>query len=171
MWKHNKVNSDIKAENVRVIDSAGVQVGIFSLQDALSLSESQGFDLVEIQPNLKPPVVKLMDYGKYIFKKEKILKKKQSLTFKNKIKEIKFRPNTDKHDYSLKIRQLSNFLKEGMKVKVTIWFKGREILHKEFGLNLLDRICNELSFLSRCENPPKIEGKFLIVILNPYSKK
>ena len=139
------------------------------MENALIFSKNNGFDLVEIQSNAVPPVTKLMDYGKYIFKLDKTNKKKQSSQYK--VKEIKFRPCTDKNDYNLKMRQLGNFLKSGCKVKVTVWFRGREILYKSFGFELISKICLEIAGLGKYELPPRNEGKSIIVVLIPFLKK
>jgi translation initiation factor IF-3 len=161
------VNEAIKAERVRMIDSEGSQLGVFSLEEALSFSRRVGLDLVEVQPNMVPPVVKLMNYGKYLFKQEKFTKKKSLIC---KIKEIKFRINTDLNDYNLKIKQLCTFLRCGSKVKVTVWFRGRENLYKNFGTELVQKICLDLSDFGKFEHPPKEEGRGIGVVFVPKVK-
>jgi translation initiation factor IF-3 len=125
---------------------------------------------VEIQPNADPPVTRIMDYGKFLFQQSKqraAAKKKQKVI---KIKEVKFRPNTDKGDYEVKLRNLRGFLHEGNKVKVTVWFKGREMTHQEFGLQLLEKIKEEVQDCSKIEFFPKLEGKQLVMVLAPGKK-
>lgn len=128
------------------------------------MSRESGLDLVEIQSNTTPPVVKLMNYGKFLFKREKLHKKKQVT---QKIKEIKFRPGTDKNDYALKVRQVCSFLQSGNKVKITVWFRGREILHRDLGIDLMNNICVDVSLYGKYEILPKHEGKTIIAIMIP----
>jgi translation initiation factor IF-3 len=144
-------------------------VGIIDFNDAFKKAKILELDLVEIQPKQDPPVVKIMDYGKFQFsvnKKKSLAKKKQK---EIKIKEIKFRPNTGVNDYLIKIKNIKNFLENGNKAKITICFKGREIIHKENGLNLMKKICQDLSDFSKIETLPKFEGKNIIAIIT-YKK-
>lgn len=134
------------------------------------MASKSELDLVEIQPKSNPPVCKIMNYGKFQFsinKKKSIAKKKQKET---KIKELKFRINTGENDYLIKIKNLINFLKDGKKTKITIFFKGREIIYKKLGLDLINKICDDLKDFSKCEVAPKFEGKNITVVLNPYKK-
>lgn len=140
-------------------------VGIVTRQDALKMAERLGMDLVEVSPNAEPPVVRVMDYGKFIFD-EKKAKKKQKI---QKIKEIKLRPVTDSGDYQVKLRNLISFLLEGDKVKVTIRFRGREITHQELGMRLLDKIKAEVESqnVGAIDQHPKLEGRQLVMIISP----
>ncbi|HIH2762265.1 MAG TPA: translation initiation factor IF-3 [Candidatus Azoamicus sp.] len=135
----NRINEEIKSRQIRLIDEEGKQIGIITLEEGLKLAKELNLDLVEIQPKTTPPVVKLMDYGKFKFeinKKKSNIKKKQK---EIKIKEIKFRPNTGTNDYMIKLKNIKKFLEEGNKVKITICFKGREIIHKKNGLDLIKK--------------------------------
>lgn len=138
----------------------------FALQKAYSLN----LDLVEIQPKLEPPVVKIMNYGKFQFsvnKKKNIAKKKQK---EFRVKEVKFRPNTGNNDYLIKIKNIKSFLENGNKTKITICFKGREILHKQNGLDLMQKICLDLEDFGKIESLPKFEGKSVITVISPIKK-
>jgi len=153
---------------VRLIDQVGKQLGVLSIQEAQQIARTASLDLVEIQPNAEPPVVRIMDYGKFLFKQSKersTAKKKQK---KIKTKEIKFRVSTDDNDYSIKVQNIRKFLAEGDKVKVTVWFKGREISHNELGLELLIKIRDELTDASKVDQfPDRLEGKQMIMVLSP----
>lgn len=155
---------------VRVISQDAKQLGVLSIREAQILANEVNLDLVEIQPNVDPPVVRIMDYGKFLFKQNKdrnSAKKKQK---KIKTKEIKFRTSTDDNDYDVKMQSIRNFLLEGDKVKVTVWFKGREISHHELGLELLIKIREELKDISKVDQfPERLEGKQMIMVLS--SKK
>ncbi|HIH2763537.1 MAG TPA: translation initiation factor IF-3 [Candidatus Azoamicus sp.] len=165
----NRINDEIKSKNIRLINDEGKQIGIITLEEGLKIAKELNLDLVEIQPKTTPPVVKLMDYGKFKFeinKKKSNIKKKQK---EIKIKEIKFRPNTGANDYMIKLKNIKKFLTEGNKVKITICFKGREIIHKKNGLDLIKKICDELESIGKIESVPKFEGKNIIAIIS--SKK
>ncbi len=168
----NRINEDITAKEVRLIGFDGEQAGIVSLSEALSLAEEAGVDLVEISPNAEPPVCKVMDYGKFIFEKSKAQKEQKKKQKQIQIKEIKFRPGTDIGDYQVKLRNLRKFLEAGDKAKVTIRFRGREMAHQEIGIELLNRIKNDLEDLATCESfPKKVEGRQMIMMLAPVAKK
>jgi translation initiation factor IF-3 len=159
----NRVNEQIKSPTVLLINAAGDKVGETDTRDALQLAREAALDLVEIQPNSKPPVAKIMDYGKFLFQQKKKKKKPKEL----KLKEVKFRPVTDIGDYEVKLRNLRGFLDEGNKVKITVWFKGREMSHQELGRDLLEKIKADLEALGKVEFFPKLEGKQLIMIMAP----
>lgn len=164
------MNGQIKAPKVRLINQQGEQVGIVSIEQARDEALVAGLDLVEIQPNAEPPVVRVMDYGKHVFqlsKQRAAAKKKQKQV---KVKEIKFRPSTDIGNYEVKLRNIRSFLEEGNKVKVTVWFKGREITHQELGVQLLERVKADLQDCSKIEFFPKLEGRQLIMVLAPQKK-
>lgn len=164
----NRVNEQIKVPEVRVIDQEGKQLGVISIREAQQLADEVSLDLVEIQPNTSPPVVRIMDYGKFLFKQSKdkaVAKKKQK---KVKIKEIKFRVSTDSNDYNIKLQNICKFLAEGDKVKVTVWFKGREVSHHELGLELLSKIRDDLADAGKIEQfPHRLEGKQMVMVVTP----
>jgi translation initiation factor IF-3 len=143
---------------------------VVSLREARRIAEEAGLDLVEISPNANPPVVRVMDYGKFLFQESKqraVARKKQKQV---KVKEIKFRPVTDIGDYDVKVRKLREFLDEGNKVKVTVFFKGRELSHQELGAKLLERVKEDLNEYGKVDFMPKLEGKQFIMILSPKKK-
>jgi translation initiation factor IF-3 len=152
---------------VRVIDSEGNQAGIMSSREALAMAVDAGLDLVELVPNAEPPVVRIMDFGKYRFdqaKKTQASRKKQKQI---QVKELKFRPGTDVHDYQVKMRNLIKFIEEGNKVKVTIRFRGREMAHQELGMEVIDRIEADLGDTVVVESRPKMEGRQMSMLLSP----
>jgi len=165
-----RINDRIRAPKCRLIGVDGSQLGIFAMSDALRIADDQGFDLVEIAPDADPPVCKIMDYGK--FKYEQDIKAKQARKNQTKveIKEIKFRPKIDKHDYETKKRHVVRFLDAGAKVKVTIMFRGREMAHPELGLNILERVAAELAEIAIIETQPKLEGRNMHMLLAPAKK-
>lgn len=166
-----RLNDAITARRVRVIGADGEAVGIISLDDAKQLAYNADLDLVEISPNADPPVCKVMDYGKHLFE----INKKQQLAKKNQkqiqVKEIKFRPGTDEGDYQVKLRSLIKFLNEGDKTKITLRYRGREMAHKEIGMDLLKRIEQDLEELAIVEQFPKLEGRQMVMVMGPKKKK
>lgn len=161
------MNNEIRASEVRLIDSEGEQLGVVSLDEAKLKAKESGLDLVEISPTAKPPVCRIMDYNKFQYqqqKKQAIAKKKQKLV---QIKELKFRPGTDEGDLQVKLRKLVEFLTEGNKVKITVRFRGREMAHKELVKSLFDRIVHDAGELATVELAPKYEGRQIIMILAP----
>jgi translation initiation factor IF-3 len=153
------------------VASDGSQVGVVSLQEALGAAQKETLDLVEISPDAEPPVCKIMDYGKHIFdikKKVALQKKKQKQT---QVKEMKFRPGTDQGDYDIKLRNLVRFLENGDKAKVTLRFRGREMAHQELGMEMMKRVEADLMELALVEQYPKMEGRQMIMVLAPRSKK
>lgn len=149
----------------------GEKLGILPLAEAKKLAFEANMDLVEISPNADPPVCKVMDYGKYLFeqnKKQQAAKKKQKLVL---IKEIKFRPGTEEGDYQVKLRSLTKFLEEGNKTKVTVRFRGREMAHREIGMELLQRVEKDLEELGAVEQYPKFEGRQMVMVIAPKKKK
>lgn len=149
----------------------GEQVGIVPIAEAKGLAEESGVDIVEIAPSAEPPVCRLMDYGKYLYQESK---KKHDAKLRQKqiqVKEIKLRPNTDEGDYSIKLRNLINFLNEGDKVKVTLRFRGREMAHQEFGIRLLERVREELEEHAVVEQFPRLEGRQMVMVLAPRKKE
>jgi translation initiation factor IF-3 len=157
-----RINTEIKAPRVRVIGDNGEQIGVMATRDAYNLAISKGLDLIEIVPTADPPVCKLMDFGKYKYelaKKEKLQKKHQHIT---QVKEIRFHPNTDTHDFEFKLRHARGFIEDGHKVKATVVFKGREITYQDQGKELLDRFTSAISDIAKVEQPPKMEGRQMI---------
>ncbi len=168
----NRINEEITAKEVRLIDAEGEQAGIVSLRDAQTMAEEAGLDLVEISPNAEPPVCKVMDYGKFLFEKAKIQKEQKKKQKQIQVKEVKFRPGTDVGDYQVKLRNLRKFLEGGDKAKVTIRFRGREMAHQEIGIDLLNRIKTELEDIAQVESfPKKVEGRQMIMMMAPIAKK
>jgi translation initiation factor IF-3 len=155
---------------VRVINQEGEQVGVVSIEEALSIANEANLDLVEISPNADPPVCRVMDYGKFRFeesKKLQVAKKKQKQT---QVKEIKFRPGTDIGDYKIKLRKLVSFLEDGDRTKVTLRFRGREMAHQELGMELLQRVKADLEQYGTVEQEPKMEGRLMVMVLAPKKK-
>lgn len=155
---------------MRLIGADGDQIGVIDLQTAMERATAEGLDLVEIVPNAEPPVCRLMDFGRFLFdqkKKKSEAKKKQKQV---QVKEIKFRPGTDEGDYKVKLRNLSRFLNDGDKAKVTMRFRGREHAHRELGLELLRRVETDLADISVVEQQPQMEGRQMVMVLGPKKK-
>lgn len=157
----------IRISPVRVIDTDGAQLGVLPVEEALARAQERGLDLVEVAPMARPPVVKIMDYGKYKFEEAKAAraaKKKQHVI---KLKEVKFRPGVDDHDFEFKTRHAREFLGEGNKVKVTMMYRGRQLAHPELGKAVLDRVATELADIGKVEMEPKLEGRNMTMVLAP----
>ena len=155
---------------MRLIGADGEQVGIVSRDDALSEARRAALDLVLIAPEADPPVVKVMDYGKHLFELKKIKAAQKKKQKQIQIKEMKFRPGTEEGDYQVKLRNLKRFLEDGDKAKVSLRFRGREVVHPEIGLNLMSRIAQDLDELGQVESEPKFEGRQMIMVLSPSKK-
>ncbi|MDB2518717.1 translation initiation factor IF-3 [Planktomarina temperata] len=165
-----RINERIRGSELRLIDENGENIGVVTPERALIMAADAGLDLVEISPNANPPVCKIMDFGKFKYesqKKEAEARKKQKII---EIKEVKFRPNTDKHDYEVKMRNVFKFLENGDKVKITLRFKGREMAHQELGRDLLLRVAEDTKAIGRVENMPKMEGRQMIMLVGPLPK-
>jgi translation initiation factor IF-3 len=165
--KRVRVNRQIRISPLRVIGADGGQLGIMDVDTALRTAEEQGLDLVEVAPMARPPVVRIMDYGKYKFeqaKQARIAKKKQHVI---ELKEVKYRPGIDDHDFDTKTRHARRFLEEKNKVKVTMMFRGRQIAHPELGKAVLDRVATELADIAKIETEGRLEGKSMTMILTP----
>ncbi|WP_147124599.1 translation initiation factor IF-3 [Shimia sp. WX04] len=165
-----RVNDRIRAPEIRLIGAEGENVGVVSPSRALEMAEDAGLDLVEISPNANPPVCKIMDFGKFKYeqqKRESEARKKQKTI---EVKEVKFRPNTDTHDYDVKMRNVYKFLENGDKVKVTLRFRGREMAHQELGRDLLLRVAEDTKEHGKVENMPKMEGRQMIMMIGPLPK-
>jgi len=155
---------------VRVIGAEGQQVGILPTDEALAMAVELGLDLVEVAPNAEPPVCRVMDYGKYKYeqqKKQQEARKKQTIV---QIKEIKVRPKTDDHDFNTKVKHILRFLEEGDRVKVTVFFRGREIVHKDRGEMILRRVVEAVADVAKVEQEPRAEGRTLFLLLAPKVK-
>ena len=164
------MNEKITAPSIRLIDQNGEQAGIVVRAVALEMAEKAGLDLVEISPNADPPVCRVMDYGKFLYedsKRKAAARKNQKQT---QVKEIKFRPGTDIGDYNIKLGKLKQFLANGDKTKVTIRFRGREMAHKDLGMELLKRVQADLEDIGTVEQFPKLEGRQMIMVLGPTKK-
>jgi translation initiation factor IF-3 len=162
-----RVNRDIRAVQVQLIDGEGQNRGVVNLADAQRLAEESGLDLVEIVPNASPPVCKILDFGKYRFleqKKSSEQRKRQKIV---EIKEIKLRPGIDDHDYEVKMRSVFRFFDEGDKVKVTLRFRGREMAHQDIGYRLLQRVRSETAEVAKVEAEPLMEGRQMVMVLAP----
>jgi translation initiation factor IF-3 len=152
---------------VRLVDENGEQLGVVATRDALKMAEERDVDLVEIAPLAKPPVCKLMDYGKFKYREQKKAHEAKLKQKQIQVKEIKFRPGTDEGDYQIKLRNLIRFLEEGDKTKVTLRFRGREMAHQEFGVRLLERVKADLQPYGVVEQFPKLEGRQMVMVLGP----
>jgi len=166
----NRLNDEITAPRLRVIGADGEQVGIVSRNEALTLAEDAGLDLVEIQPNAEPPVCRVMDFGKFVFEQKKQKQQAKKKQRQIQVKEVKFRPGTGEGDYQVKLRNLIRFLTEGDKTKVTMRFRGREHAHRELGLELLRRVEQDLAEHGTVEQQPQMEGRQMVMVLGPKKK-
>ena len=166
-----RTNERITASEVRVISSSGKQLGIISIREALNHAEDEGFDLVEVSPDSNPPVCKIIDYGKLRYREQKSKKEAKKKQKTIEVKEIKLRPGIDKHDYLVKLKALSKFIGGGNKVKVSMRFRGREIEHKNLGMDLLKKLTEEVAEYAKVEVLPKFEGKQIMMILVPQTSK
>ena len=163
----HKINNFISSEEVRVILDDGEQLGVMNKKEAITIAQDRGMDLVEIAPNNKPPVCKIVDYGKFKYQEQK---KKNEAKKKQKVietKELKIRPGTGEHDYQVKIKNAQKFLKEGNRVKFSLRFKGREMEHSNLGIEMLKRVKNDLEDIIRVEMEPKIEGRQAFLVVAP----
>ena len=157
----------ITSPQVRLVDENGEQVGVVSISDALRRAEIAGMDLMEVSPNADPPVCKILDYGRFRYeaqKKKNEARKKQKVI---EVKEIKMRPNIDTHDYEVKMRSIHRFIEEGDKVKVTMRFRGREMVHQDLGKQVLDRVREEMEATAKVEQFPKLEGRQMTMVMAP----
>ena len=162
-----RVNRQIRISPVRVIGADGSQLGIMAVEEALATAEGDGLDLVEVAPTARPPVVRIMDYGKFKYeeaRKARLARKKQHHIT---IKEVKFRPAIEPHDFEFKVRHARRFLEEGNKVKATMMFRGRQIAHPELGLEVLRKVAGELDEVGKVESQPSMEGRTMTMILAP----
>lgn len=162
-----RVNEQIRAASIRLVDQNGDMVGVVSVDEGLKLAEQASLDLVEVSPNASPPVCKILDYGKYKYeaqKKAHEARKKQRVI---QIKEIKLRPTIDKHDLDIKVNRALGFIEEGDKVRITLRFRGREMDHQELGMQVLERVQEAMKDIAKIEQPPKMEGRQIVMTVGP----
>jgi len=162
-----RINEEIRVREVHLITQDGSNKGTVAIADALSAAQEAGLDLVEISPNANPPIVKILDYGKYKYQEQKKAaeaRKKQKVV---EVKELKYRPMIDDHDYDVKMRAMARFFEEGDKVKITLRFRGREMAHQELGSKLLQRVKEDTAKMAKVEMEPRFEGRQMIMILAP----
>lgn len=167
-----RTNERIRAKEVLVIDPDGNKLGVMSIQEALSLArERYELDLVEVAPNAKPPVCRIMDYGRWKYEQEQKLKKAKKHQTQVVIKEIKLRPKIGKHDLDVKLKHIREFLSKGNKVKVTLRFRGREIVHTDLAAKLLEEVAQQVEEFGTVESAPKMDGRFMVMMLAPKKEK
>ena len=165
--KGPKANNRINSPEVQVIDSTGENLGIINTNKAISMAKEEGLDLIEIAPNAKPPVCKIIDMGKYKYDAQKKANKAKKKQKKIELKEIKLRPVTETHDYNFKLKNAQKFLSKGDKVKFTIRFKGRELQHSNLGHDLMNKIREDIKLVGKVEMNPKFDGKQMIMVIQP----
>ena len=162
-----RVNEEITSRTIFLIGADGEKIGVLGTEEGLALAEEKGFDLVEVAPEAKPPVVKMMDYGKYKYEQQKKAAEARKRQKVIEIKEIKMRPTIDDHDYETKMRSMKRFFDEGDKVKVTLRFRGREMAHQHLGMELLTRVQKDTEIFAKLEQYPKMEGRQMMMVLAP----
>jgi len=162
-----RVNEDIRAKEVRVIDENGEQLGIMAPREALRIARDRGLDLVEVAPNAHPPVCRVMDYGKFMYEKSKKERESRKNQKTVKIKEVRISPKIDDHDFSVRVRSAAEFLQKGNKVKATVRFRGREIVHADIGKRLLENLAQFVQEYAVVERDPSVEGRNMVMILAP----
>ena len=168
--KEHRINEEIRVPKIRLIDADGENKGILSTSEALTMAQDMGLDLVEIVPTGRPPVCKIIDYGKFRFDESKKAAEARKKQKQVQVKEIKFRPGTDEGDYKIKLKKLIEFLEEGDKAKVTVRFRGREMAHRELGMEVLKRVVTDLTELGVVEQFPKLEGRQMVMVMAPKKK-
>ncbi|WVN42777.1 translation initiation factor IF-3 [beta proteobacterium MWH-UniP1] len=169
--RSHRINGEITAPEIRLVGVDNEALGIVRVSQAIEMAEQAEVDLVEIAPQADPPVCKLMDYGKFKYQEQK---RAHDARLKQKViqvKEVKFRPGTDENDYQVKLRNLTRFLEEGDKVKVTLRFRGREMAHQEYGVRQLERIKADVEEMAQVEQMPKLEGRQMVMVISPKKKK
>jgi translation initiation factor IF-3 len=166
-----RVNHQIRAVQIRVINAEGEMLGLMTPQEGIRLAREAGVDLVEVSPNATPPVCKLINYGKFKYEQQKKKNEAKKNQKQQQLKEIKLRPNIDPHDLGIKMKQMVGFLEDGDKIKITVRFKGREIAHADIGAKLLDRVKVEFEAKAKIESPPRMEGKQMAMVIAPATAK
>jgi translation initiation factor IF-3 len=169
--KRIRINEQIRISPIRLIDENGAQVGIVALDEARRLSEERSLDLVEVAPEARPPVVRLMDYGKFKYEQARAARDAKKKQHTIQVKEVKFRPGIEDHDYDFKMRHARRFLEEGNKVKLTMMFRGRQVTHPELGLQVLERVAGDLQDVAKVETQPSFEGRQMSMVLAPQKQK
>ncbi|HZD05972.1 MAG TPA: translation initiation factor IF-3 [Longimicrobiales bacterium] len=169
--KRVRVNDQIRISPVRLIGEDGTQIGIVSLDEARDRATDSGLDLVEVAPDARPPVVKIMDYGKFKYEEARAAREARKKQHQVQVKEVKFRPGIEDHDYEFKTRHVRRFLQEGNKVKVTMMFRGRQVTHPELGLQVLQRVTEDLAEVATVETQPSFEGRIMSMVLAPHRTK
>ncbi|MDO9453108.1 MAG: translation initiation factor IF-3 [Stagnimonas sp.] len=169
--KQDRRNDEINVPQVRVIGADGEQIGIMVTRDAIARAFAEGLELVEISPNAQPPVCKIMDYGKFLYQKDKQQQAARKKQKQIQIKEMKFRPGTEDGDYNTKMRQIKEFLEEGDKVKINLRYKGREMAHQEIGMQMIEKIKTDLVEIAVVEQHPRMEGRQAVMVLSPKKTK
>jgi translation initiation factor IF-3 len=161
------VNEQIRIPQLRVVDEEGEQLGVLDRNEALDIARERGLDLVEVAPNARPPVCRIMDYGKFKYEESKKAKRAKQKQHQQRVKTVKFRPKTEEHDYSFKKKHIIEFLDEGAKVKVVVMFRGREMAHVELGERIIQRLLEDLQDVAMLDDDPKLEGRNLTLMVSP----
>jgi translation initiation factor IF-3 len=166
-----RINDRIRAREVLLIGADGEQLGVKPLPEALAIAREEELDLVEVAPNANPPVCRIMNYGRYKYEQEQRRKESRRKATNVVVKEMKFRPKIDEHDYVTKMKHVERFLAEGSKVKLTIMFRGREVFHPELGLRILERVAEQVSDIAMVESAPRQDGRNMTMVLHPIKRK
>jgi len=161
------VNERIRARSIRLIGADGEQIGIVTAEEGLKMAQEQGYDLVEVAPTASPPVCRIMDYGKYKYEQSKRAKEAKKHQHVIVVKEMKFRPKTEEHDYQFKLKHITKFLADGNKVKMTVRFRGREMVHTDLGRRILERLIEDTQDVAAVEQHPKMEGRNMTLVIAP----
>lgn len=161
------MNERIRAKAIRLVGADGEQIGVMSAEEALEVAREQGFDLVEVAPKASPPVCRIMDYGKYKYEQSKRAKEAKKHQHIIHVKEMKFRPKTEDHDYQFKLKHVRKFLADGNKAKITVRFRGREMTHTELGRRILEKLVQDTDDIASVEQQPKLEGRNMTLVLGP----
>jgi translation initiation factor IF-3 len=164
-----RINSEIRAARVRVIDKTGEQLGILAIREALAIASQKQLDLVEVAPNADPPVCRLMDYGKYLYDKQKREREARKAQKQIEVKELRLRPKTDEHDIQVIVKKIRKFTEEGAKTRVRIRFRGREMQHPDVGRDLLERVAKDVADVTVVESMPLLDGSSMVMVLAPSS--
>jgi translation initiation factor IF-3 len=164
-----RINSEIRAPRVRVIDKTGEQLGILAIREALAIASQKQLDLVEVAPNADPPVCRLMDYGKYLYDKQKREREARKAQKQIEVKELRLRPKTDEHDIQVIVKKIRKFTEEGAKTRVRIRFRGREMQHPDVGRDLLERVAKDVADVTVVESMPLLDGSSMVMVLAPSS--
>ena len=168
--QETRINRDIRARQVRVVDDEGELLGILTVPEALAAAAEHGLDLVEVSPNADPPVCRIMDYGKYKYQASKRAAEAKKKSAKVEVKEVKMRPKTEEHDFQVKLRNARRFLEAGNRVKVTVMFRGREVTHPEFGRKLMTKLAEQVADIAQVEMTPRMASRFMTMVGAPIKK-